>query len=564
MTRNPTPVEVPAALDAEASVLGAILVDASALETVRPRLKGGDFYRPANRLVYETASQLAAQGSAIDIVTMSARLESEGMLQRVGGAAYLSSLESACPLASNVLDYADLVREAARKRDLLHISDALAEKARNGVPAVEAATAIRTALGSLDFGDEALVVLDGVEPEAVEWLWPGRYPVGKLTTKDGDPGRGKSIHTCEIVACLTSCRAFPDGHERARPVGCVVLNAEDGLTDTIVPRLIAAGADLRKVVTLERPLTLPEELTELERAIRLAQRRAGNMQEAFVSIDPLAAYLSGRVDTFKDHDVRRALAPLAQLAGETNATIELTRHLSKRIDLGAMYRGGGSIGIIGAARVGTLIAEDPDDPGVQVVACIKNNLAAKPRSLRYRIEAGDNGAPRLSWLGESEHTAESLSAAAAEPPSGRGVDILRTVLAGGPLPAAAALAECERQGLSGGSLDRAKRKLRVQSEKKPGTFGGPWYWRLPGQEWSGGDRGSSVPFAEEHQYDGSMEGHRRTPKDTEDHQVSSPAHAREGRDPDDIEPDDLRESPNELEPPDWLRDLDEEALGVAG
>ena len=201
-----------------------------------------------------------------------------------------------------------------------------------------------------------LVRASEVVPETMTWLWEGYIPAGKITLVDGDPGEGKSTLTLDIAARVSRGGPMPD--RSAGGSGTVlIMSAEDGVADTIVPRLSAAGANLRRVHILTevrgvsddgkivtRPVELPGDLPIVERIIR-------EHRVVLVVIDPLMAYLSGTVNSFRDQDVRRALHPLAQLAETTGATFVVVRHLNKSAGGKAMYRGGGSIGIGGAARV---------------------------------------------------------------------------------------------------------------------------------------------------------------------------------------------------------------------
>src|SRR5262249_54251981 len=132
--------------------------------------------------------------------------------------------------------------------------------------------------------------------------------------------------------------------------------------------------------------------------VRLAIRQ---MAAKLVVIDPLAAFLGGETNMHKDQDIRRALHPLAVVAQETGAAIIVIRHLNKLAGGNPLYRGGGSIGIIGAARSGLLVAPDPDNPDRRILASSKCNLAKKPASLSFDISTASNGALRLGWIGES-------------------------------------------------------------------------------------------------------------------------------------------------------------------
>src|SRR5215212_145295 len=155
-------------------------------------------------------------------------------------------------------------------------------------------------------------LLSGVEPEEVSWLWPSWLALGKLALVDGDPGLGKSAMTLDLAALVSSGKGFPDGAE-CEPAGVVLLSAEDGLADTIRPRLDVAEADTSKILALatvpdenghERFLSIPEDIPHIEKGIE----RVG---AGLIVVDPLMAFLSGDANSHRDQDVRRALAPLA-------------------------------------------------------------------------------------------------------------------------------------------------------------------------------------------------------------------------------------------------------------
>jgi len=251
--------------------------------------------------------------------------------------------------------------------------------------------------------------LSTVEPEPVRWLWLNRIPLGKLTVLDGDPGLGKSTLLLDLAARVTTGTPMPDG--AATDQGLVVLvTGEDGIADTVRPRFDAAGGDAARLHVLEavrdergvRALSLPEDVDAL-RAKLLPLKRA-----RLIIIDPFVAFLANYVNSRIDHDVRRTLAPLAALAGELETAIVLLRHLNKATGPSALYRGGGSIGIIGAARAGLLVARDPDDEQRRVLAVTKSNLGPAAPSLGFAVEGASNGAGRIHWLGETAHRANDL------------------------------------------------------------------------------------------------------------------------------------------------------------
>jgi len=253
-----------------------------------------------------------------------------------------------------------------------------------------------------------LVLVADVDREQVRWLWPGRIPLGKVTVLDGDPGTGKS--TLTIAAKVTTGSPFPDG---ARPErgDVILLNAEDDIGDTIRPRLEAAGADLARCWVLPdvqpepdrppRPPELPADLDAVEGMVK-------DKQAALVVVDPLMAFLSGQVDSHRDQDIRRVLASLGYMAARTGAAVVIVRHMNKGQG-SALYRGSGSIGIIGAARAGLLVAPDPEDEDRRVLALTKSNLAKMPQALAYRLVDDERySCARVVWDGVTSHTATDL------------------------------------------------------------------------------------------------------------------------------------------------------------
>jgi AAA domain len=261
-----------------------------------------------------------------------------------------------------------------------------------------------------------VVSLADVEPEHVSWLWPGYLPLGKLVVLDGDPGVGKSTVTLDWAARVSTGSPMPDGSPGIKGT-VLALSAEDGLADTIRPRLDAAGADSARVITITeivvagedggrhtRPVSIPGDLPAIEAIITEHDVR-------LVIVDVLMAYLSADVNAHRDQDVRLALHRLAAMAERCGCCVIVLRHLNKSPGGSAVYRGGGSIGIIGAARAGFMCGADPDDEtGTRrVLAPVKCNLAAEPDALAYQLVPDElRGCARIRWLGRAEHTAATL------------------------------------------------------------------------------------------------------------------------------------------------------------
>jgi hypothetical protein len=333
-------------------------------------------------------------------------------------------------------------------------------------------------------------LLSNVKPQGVRWLWPARIPLGKLTILDGDPGLGKSVLTLDLAARVTRGLPMPfetrEPGEDIEPAGVVLLSEEDGLEDTIRPRLDAAGAEVERVLSLDRiPDGNNERLPVLPNDAPLIRIVCRQMSAKLVIIDPLTAFLGGDTNTHKDHDVRRALHPLAAVAKETGAAIVVIRHLNKLAGGNPLYRGGGSIGIIGAARSGLLVARDPDNPDRRILAGTKCNLAKLPASLAFGLSAAENGALRVGWVGESTRTAESLLDVLRDDEDGNAVqeaaEFLRSILEAGPVSAEEVRKNARKAGIAERTLLRAKAVLKVRSKKIGFGAEGGWHWCLPSQ-----------------------------------------------------------------------------------
>jgi AAA domain len=337
---------------------------------------------------------------------------------------------------------------------------------------------------------EDLVLVADVDREQVTWLWRDRIPRGKVTVLDGDPGTGKSTLTLTIAAKVSTSSPFPDG-TRPERADVILLSAEDDIGDTIRPRLEAAGADLSRCWVLPdvhpppddkgkprppRPPELPADLDTLEGMVK-------DKQAALVVIDPLMAFLSGQVNAHVDQDVRRVLASLGYMAARTGAAVVIVRHMNKGAG-SALYRGSGSIGIVGAARAGLLVAPDPDDDSRRVLAMTKSNLAKMPDALAYRlINDEEYGVARVVWDGSSRHTANDLVRARVDedeaPALADAMRVLKEILADGPLAAGNVKRQAATAGVAERTLHRARQALGVTTRRQGFGQGGYYLWSMP-------------------------------------------------------------------------------------
>lgn len=333
--------------------------------------------------------------------------------------------------------------------------------------------------------DPSLVTLSTVEPRAIDWLWPGRIPYGKLTMLDGDPGLGKSTVCLDLAARVSVGGTTPTGEPL--PAGHVlIITSEDDPDDTIRPRLDAAGGDASMVHVLPA-IELPSELDRLERIVRTLDCR-------LIIFDPLVSVLDAGVRTNQNMAVRKALEPVVRLAADVGCAMVALRHLTKpqgsAKPSSAVYRGQDSIAFSGVVRSLLAVGQDPEDPDRFVLASIKLNIGRKPPSLAYRLEADGPYAPaRVAWEGETHLTAEELigrhqeSAGESSKVAALAASITAIVQAnGGSMLASDGYRALEAEGIETEGdaakmlIGRARRKANIETAKS--SFDGPWMWRL--------------------------------------------------------------------------------------
>lgn len=339
--------------------------------------------------------------------------------------------------------------------------------------------------------------------EPITWLWPGRIAKGKHTCIAGDPGTGKSQTVIAAMAAITTGGDWPCGEGQA-PVGnVIILSAEDAASDTIVPRLLAAGAALNRVRIVEavrehngdeRTFNLKSDIAALEKMIF----EWGNV--ALVVIDTVNSYL-GKTDSHKNAEVRAVLDPLSKMAERMRVAVLSVNHLSKggsNSTTKALHRFLGSIGFVGSPRVAFATFEDPNEPTRYLLLHAKNNLAAPALGLAYRLEqtiVGEPGkdvvASRVKWeathvsITANEALAAELASCSDKPASREEAEsFLSELLGKGPKPTKDIKTEAETAGLSWATVRRAKDRLGIKARREAlaGAGYGPdgqWVWALP-------------------------------------------------------------------------------------
>jgi len=378
--------------------------------------------------------------------------------------------------------------------------------------------------------------MSDVEPEEVSWVWEPRIARRKLTLLEGDPGAGKTWLALTLAAMITRGWPWPgaDGRpgETRTPAPVLYLSAEDGLADTLRPRLDQVGAD----VTLVHALTGTYDDDGVLQAVTLADHgllrlALDQVRPALLVVDPIQQYLGVGVDMHRANEVRPLLARLVALAEEFNCAALVIRHLGKSTQDKAVYRGLGSIDFAAAARSILLAGADPKDPkGTRrALAQVKNSLGPIAPTMGYTI-----GTEGFCWTGVSDLTARDLLAPdqmtkeksaleAAE-------DFLTEILTNGPLPFPIIAEKAKRANVKGKTLYRAKTSLGIISFKE--TARGPWRWKLP--EGGQGDQNEENPL--------------NTPDDHFGNVGASPTAARDTETPSKVANDHLGNDPRALQP----------------
>ena len=297
-----------------------------------------------------------------------------------------------------------------------------------------------------------IIRMSDVELTPVDWLWKPYLPFGKLSVLQGNPGEGKTYFAMHLAAACTNGKLLPN-MERMEPFNVIYQTAEDGLGDTVKPRLIEAGADLDRVLVIDDSdvqLTLSDE--RIEKAIIENNAR-------LVIIDPIQAYLGADVDMNRANEVRPIFMRLGQVAQRTGCAILLIGHLNKAAGMQSLQRGLGSIDIAAAVRSVMFIGKLKHDPTMRILTHEKSSLAPPGASLAFSL--GDEGGFR--WVGEYDITADEMLSGIEpqrETKTQQAKDLICALLAGGKQVLSEDIdkAALER-GIPGRTVRDAKREL---------------------------------------------------------------------------------------------------------
>jgi len=316
-----------------------------------------------------------------------------------------------------------------------------------------------------------LINMENVEVEEIEWLIYPFIPYGKVTIIQGDPGEGKTTMVLQITAKLTRGEAIlPDSlknqSQKVEPVNVIYQTAEDGLGDTIKPRLLAAGADCSRVLVIddsEQPLTMLD--YRLEEAIIKTNAR-------MVILDPIQGFLGADVDMHRANEIRPLMKKISGLAEKYHCAIVLIGHMNKNSGGKSSYRGLGSIDFQAAARSVLIVGRVKNEPEIRVVCHVKSSLAPEGKSIAFRLNK-DRG---FEWIGEYDVNVDDLlSGSNRGQKTSEAKEFLKEILESGAVAQKEIAEEAENQGIKDRTLWNAKAELNIESEK----IGNQWFWSLP-------------------------------------------------------------------------------------
>jgi putative DNA primase/helicase len=360
--------------------------------------------------------------------------------------------------------------------------------------------------GAQHFDGLTYQIAKDIKLEKIDWLWPNRFAVGKIGLIAGFPDEGKSTVAFSIGATVSTGGNWPFGEGTAEQGAVVILSAEDSASDTIGPRLKAAGADMDQCIIVnamvqvengKRLLNLADDLEKIGGMIDRERDRGRNVK--LVIVDPISAYVGGRTkgDSFKNAEMRALLTPLSEWAEKQQVAIIGITHFNKSGSGRALYRVTDSLAFTAAARTAWLTGAEQSDgepTGRKLFMNGKSNIGPNPGNLAYKIEGvdvdlGDSRGrvqmPVIKWQGIVAVTADEALADAYGQPSKVAIaeDFLRAELASGPLLEQNIRKRANARKHKWRTIERAKANLKITSKRVPRVTGGGAFGSDGGIEW---------------------------------------------------------------------------------
>ena len=311
-----------------------------------------------------------------------------------------------------------------------------------------------------------MIQMSEVESQEVKWLWYPFIPYGKLTIIQGDPGDGKTTLVLNIAAKLSRGECLDSDMDVQEPVNVIYQTAEDGLADTVKPRLEIAGADCEKILVIDES---DKSLSMADERLEEALARTG---AKVLILDPIQAYLGGGMDMNRANEARDMTKKLGLLAEKYKCAIILIGHMNKAAGNKAAYRGMGSIDFFAVARSVLLVGRIEGQENTRAVVQIKNNLAAFGHSKAFELtEEG------FHWLGDYEITADELLGGITPKANKkeRAKQLIYELAETNSVVKSEDIVNlAEEKGISKRTLENAKKELGIKGKR----IGESWYWKL--------------------------------------------------------------------------------------
>jgi len=310
-----------------------------------------------------------------------------------------------------------------------------------------------------------LINMADVEAKEVSWLWHPYIPYGKITIIQGDPGEGKTTFILHLAALLSKGDKLPCDDEARMPVNVIYQTAEDGLEDTIKPRLVEAGADFSRILVIDESkegLSMTD-----ERLVRAIKETGARM----VILDPIQAYLGSNVDMHRANEIRPVLKQLGNIAEQYQCAIILIGHMNKASGSKSTYRGLGSIDFQATARSVLVVGRIKEDPTLRIIAHDKSSLAEEGKSIAFRLDRNYG----FTWEGNYDISVEELLSGESRGQKSKDARaFLVEILAEGQIACTDIEEAAKDRGIKKKTLWNAKKEMNIDSVK----VGKQWYWML--------------------------------------------------------------------------------------
>ena len=311
-----------------------------------------------------------------------------------------------------------------------------------------------------------LINMADVEATEVKWLWYPYIPYGKITIIQGDPGEGKTTLILNLAAMLSKGDKLPESEIKTEPINIIYQTAEDGLADTVKPRLIAADADYKRITVID------ESTSELSFTDERLEQAIIETKAKLVILDPLQAYIGASVDMHRANEIRPIMKHLAEVAQRQQCAVVLIGHLNKAMGMKSSYRGLGSIDIPASARSVLLVGRIRDNPTVRVMAQVKSSLAPEGEPIAFEL----NKESGFHFIGKYNISIDDLLNGTGSVSKVEQAEkfLMEFLSDGTPKQQKIIQQQASYRNIGSRTLNDAKKNLNIKSFKKK-----TWFWQLP-------------------------------------------------------------------------------------